>query len=191
MSDETEKILSVCYIAKKLQIDESSFRRMFHNGILKGILTGASGWTIRIFKSSFLQHISGNTRNTGVIWGGCFGNQRCANGDRAPNDFFAHLNSPGLAIIFNYEKKIVLPKNGRQLLASLCETYNIVDGAGLILAQQAAEALDTALQAEKLIKKHGMVVVGERGLRANPACNIARDSRNRLLIALGKLNLEL
>jgi hypothetical protein len=87
--------------------------------------------------------------------------------------------------------KIDLPKNGADLLQILCKTYDIRDGAGLILAQQAAEALDTALQAEKLVKKHGMLVKGERGLRANPACNIARDSRNRLLAALGKLNLEL
>ncbi|MDH3574338.1 MAG: P27 family phage terminase small subunit [Desulfobulbaceae bacterium] len=87
--------------------------------------------------------------------------------------------------------KIDLPKDGTELINTLCETYDIQDGAGLILAQQAGQALDTALEAEKIIKKHGMVVMGERGLRANPACNIARDSRNRLLAALGKLNLEL
>ena len=84
-----------------------------------------------------------------------------------------------------------LPQNGTELLQTLCDTYDIQDGAGLILAQQAGQALDTALEAEKFIKKHGMVVEGERGLRANPACNISRDSRNRLLAALGKLNLEL
>jgi phage terminase small subunit len=89
------------------------------------------------------------------------------------------------------KEKLILPKNGADLINTICETYDIRDGAGLILAQQAAQALDTALAAEKLIKKHGMIVEGERGFRANPACNISRDARNRLLAALGKLNLEL
>ena len=89
------------------------------------------------------------------------------------------------------KQKITLPKNGRQLLKFLRSEYAINGGAGLVLAQQAAEALDMALAAEKVIKEHGLVVKGERGLRANPACNISRDSRNRLLSALSKLNLEL
>ena len=89
------------------------------------------------------------------------------------------------------KQKITPPKSGAELVDSLCSTYGIQDGAGLILAQAAGEALDTALKAERLIKKHGMVVQGERGLRSNPANNIARDARNRLLSALSKLNLEL
>jgi len=89
------------------------------------------------------------------------------------------------------KRKIDLPSTGAELTEMLVETYGLADGAALVLAGLAGEALDTAHEAETLIKKHGMIVEGERGLRANPACNIARDARNRLITALGKLNLEL
>ncbi len=89
------------------------------------------------------------------------------------------------------KKKITLPSSGDELVSMLTETYSIETGAGLLLAQQAGHALDQANEAEELIRKHGMVVEGERGLRPNPACTISRDSRNRLLAALRALNLEL
>jgi len=89
------------------------------------------------------------------------------------------------------KKKIIMPETGRELIEMLVEAYGIDSGAGLILVQQAAQAFDVALEAEALIKKHGMVVGGERGLRPNPATAISRDSRNRLLAALRALNLEL
>lgn len=89
------------------------------------------------------------------------------------------------------KKKVSLPATGDELVALLVDGYGIDGGAGLVLAQVAGQALDSALEAEELITRHGMVVEGERGLRANPACGISRDSRNRLLAALGKLNLEL
>jgi len=82
-------------------------------------------------------------------------------------------------------------RSGKELVKLLVEAYGIKQGAGMVLAQVAGQALDQALEAEALIKQHGMVVTGERGLRANPACGISRDARNRMLSALGKLNLEL
>ncbi len=88
-------------------------------------------------------------------------------------------------------KKLTLPATGDELVNLLVDAYGITDGAGLVLVQVAGQALDSALEAEALIVRHGMVVEGERGLRANPACAVSRDSRNRLLAALGKLNLEL
>lgn len=81
--------------------------------------------------------------------------------------------------------------NGKALVKLLVETYGIKPGAGMVLAQVAGQALDQALEAEAIIKKYGMIVPGERGLRANPACGISRDARNRMLSALSKLNLEL
>lgn len=88
-------------------------------------------------------------------------------------------------------RKIDLPQSGDELVSMLMETYSIDSGAGLLLVQQAAHALDQALEAEALIREHGMVTMGERGLRPNPACSISRDARNRLLAALRALNLEL
>lgn len=89
------------------------------------------------------------------------------------------------------KRKIELPHDGVELTQMLVDTYGLADGAALVLAGLAGEALDTALEAEALIRKHGMIVEGERGLRANPACSISRDARNRLITALGKLNLEM
>jgi phage terminase small subunit len=82
-------------------------------------------------------------------------------------------------------------KSGRELVKLLVENYNIQQGVGRVLAQVAGQALDQALEAEAIIKARGLVVMGERGLRANPACSISRDARNRMLSALAKLNLEL
>ena len=89
------------------------------------------------------------------------------------------------------KQKITLPKTGKQLADLLIDTYQIQSGAALALVGIAKEALDTANKAEALVKKHGILIDGERGLRGNPACSVARDARNRLLNALGKLNLEL
>ena len=89
------------------------------------------------------------------------------------------------------KKKLALPSTGTELVELLTTTYAIDAGAALVLAQAAGQALDAALEAEKLIVVHGVLIEGERGLRANPACAISRDSRSRLLAALGKLNLEL
>ncbi len=82
-------------------------------------------------------------------------------------------------------------KSGKELVKLFVQIYGIKPGAGMVLIQIAAQALDTALQAESIVKEHGMVVMGERGLRPNPACGISRDARNRMLAALAKLNLEL
>ncbi len=89
------------------------------------------------------------------------------------------------------KKKLVLPQTGTELIELLTEEYGIQAGAALILIQQAAIALDSAIDAENEIAKHGLLLEGERGLRANPMCSVARDSRNRLLSALSKLHLEL
>jgi hypothetical protein len=64
---ETEKLLEVHQVAQRLLLDESTVRRMYHKGILKGFLTGSKLKTIRIYESSVMQHIKGNaqTNNTG------------------------------------------------------------------------------------------------------------------------------
>jgi hypothetical protein len=89
------------------------------------------------------------------------------------------------------KKKVKLPDSGAELTTLLLDCYGIESGASLILAQSAGQALDQALAAEVIIEQYGLVVEGERGLRANPACTISRDSRSRLLACLRALNLEL
>lgn len=89
------------------------------------------------------------------------------------------------------KRKIALPQNGSELIELLTTEYSIDSGAALVLVQAAGQALDQALEAEGLLKRDGLVSEGERGLKAHPAANIARDSRNRLIACLGKLNLEL
>ena len=63
-----ETLLEVPIVAKRLSLDESTIRRMYHAGVLKGFLTGASLKRIRIYESSVTQHIKGDScreRNTG------------------------------------------------------------------------------------------------------------------------------
>ena len=89
-------------------------------------------------------------------------------------------------------QKIQLPKNGKALQKMLIDTYQIQSGAALALVAIAAEALNSALEAEKLVEEHGRLIPGERGgLRANPMLTVSRDCRRRLLDALKTLNLEL
>jgi len=89
------------------------------------------------------------------------------------------------------KKKIVMPASGAELAELLTTPYAIDTGAALALVQVASQALDMALQAELILEKDGLIIQSERGSRAHPAASISRDSRNRLLAAFGKLNLEL
>ena len=62
-----ETLLEVSMVAKRLLLDESTIRRMYHKGILQGFKTGAELKTIRIYESSVMQHIKGRAGadNTG------------------------------------------------------------------------------------------------------------------------------
>jgi len=74
----------------------------------------------------------------------------------------------------------------------LLAEYQIEDGAGLLLLENAMQAFDRMHQASDLIAKHGAVTVDRFGqLRPNPACTIERDSRAAMLAALKALNLDL
>ena len=89
------------------------------------------------------------------------------------------------------KEKVKLPKSGKQLEEILVSTYGIKTGVGSALIEVAKQALDQALAAEKLIEEHGQLIQnGRGGLKANPACAVSRDARNRLLAAVSKLNLE-
>ena len=89
------------------------------------------------------------------------------------------------------KKQLNLPASGQELIETLSFQYSITEGAALVILQQAAFAPDNALEAERLIKKHGMMIQSERGLSQNPMCNVSRDNRNRVLSALKSLHLEL
>lgn len=52
-----EKLLEVGTVAKKLNIEASTVRRMFHRGILRGLKTGPTCTRIRIFESSVKAHL--------------------------------------------------------------------------------------------------------------------------------------
>jgi predicted site-specific integrase-resolvase len=66
-----ETLLEVAIVAQRLSLDSSTVRRMFHAGILKGFLTGASLKRIRIYESSVTQHMKGDScrqSNTGTTY---------------------------------------------------------------------------------------------------------------------------
>jgi hypothetical protein len=82
-------------------------------------------------------------------------------------------------------------ESGAELKRHLADVYGIVEGAAAALLDVAGAALDQALEAEKILDRDGLVIDGERGKRAHPLCAVSRDARNRMIAALGKLNLEL
>lgn len=89
------------------------------------------------------------------------------------------------------KKTIRTFSSGTQLKRHLADTYNITEGAAVALLDVAGAALDQAIEAEKILAKDGLVMTSERGVRAHPLCSVSRDARNRMIAALGKLNLEL
>jgi hypothetical protein len=88
------------------------------------------------------------------------------------------------------KRKITIPASGEALKKQLIEQYKLASAASLALVDTAAHALDLAMAAEAAIARDGIVLGGQRGLRAHPACTVARDARSRLISALRALNVE-
>ncbi|MGE0579657.1 hypothetical protein [Reyranella sp.] len=74
----------------------------------------------------------------------------------------------------------------------LQQQYGIEDSAGLLLLTSAMEAHTRIERARAIIKREGEVVLDRFGQRkANPACQVERDARSGMLMALRQLRLEL
>ena len=54
-----ETLLQVHQVAARLALDDSTVRKMFRRGILRGFRTGPALRSIRIYESSLEAHISG------------------------------------------------------------------------------------------------------------------------------------
>lgn len=81
-------------------------------------------------------------------------------------------------------------RSGMELRRQLLDEYELDSAAQLALVDTAACALDLALEAEKVIKKEGIITTGARGSVPHPAVMVSKDARNRLMRALGQLNLS-
>jgi hypothetical protein len=57
------RLLDVSVTAKRLAVSPTTIRRMFHRGLLEGILTGPSKTRVRIFERSVDSHISEQTKH--------------------------------------------------------------------------------------------------------------------------------
>ena len=85
-----------------------------------------------------------------------------------------------------------LNADGAALWDAIAREYHIDDSGGQALLTIAAECLDRLRAAQKAIDEHGEVVEDRYGgLKAHPAVQIEKDSRNGLLAALKALNLDL
>jgi P27 family predicted phage terminase small subunit len=84
-----------------------------------------------------------------------------------------------------------MPKDGASLWARLQTHYEVQDEAGLAVLEVACRSYSTLLEAERLVKRDGLVVKGDRGLlKAHPAAAIARDARSGMLQAFKNLGFE-
>lgn len=85
-----------------------------------------------------------------------------------------------------------LEAEGREFFEQVLSHYQLVDPAGIALLVRAAECLDRMRRAQALIAEHGELVTDRYGsLKANPACNVERDSRTGFLSAVRALNLDI
>ncbi len=87
--------------------------------------------------------------------------------------------------------KLKPPRDGADLRKRVMAEFRLNSAPAMALLDCAAQALDLALSAEKILAAEGLVVNGSRGPKPHPAANLARDARNRMVSALKALNLEL
>ena len=81
---------------------------------------------------------------------------------------------------------------GAELWASIQKEYAINDAGGLALLTTAAECLDRIRAAQVAIEAHGELVQDRYGqMKVSPACQLEKEARNGLLLALKQMNLDL
>jgi len=87
---------------------------------------------------------------------------------------------------------VKLSAEAQDIYDSLSKSYNIQDDAGILLLQSAMEAFDRLRSAQRLIKKHGILIMDTRWkqLKNNPAILIETNARSQLLLYFKALNLE-
>lgn len=88
-------------------------------------------------------------------------------------------------------KLLQAPKNGAELRKQIIEQFALESAPALAMLEVAAEALDQAIEADKITARRGLVVRGARGPVPNPSIHIAQQARHRMLRALRALELEL
>jgi P27 family predicted phage terminase small subunit len=88
---------------------------------------------------------------------------------------------------------VALSKEAQAWFDTLQNNYSITDEAGLLLLQSGIEAFDRMRQAQRLIKKHGVLVKDSRWdqLKQNPAVALEISSRGQLLACLKALNMDM
>ena len=80
----------------------------------------------------------------------------------------------------------------RTLWQRLRDDFEIEDAHGQHLLTTACESYDRMTEAQALIREHGVCIRDRFGvLKANPACQIERDSRAGMLTALKALRLDI
>jgi P27 family predicted phage terminase small subunit len=77
----------------------------------------------------------------------------------------------------------------RRLWRETVEEYEL-ERHHLELLERACRALDTALEAEGILRRDGLMVEGRYGVRAHPAVAVARDARTQFARLLRELDLE-
>jgi len=83
-----------------------------------------------------------------------------------------------------------LGADGREFYVVMIEEYGIEDAAGLALLARASECLDRIRQAQGAIDKHGVILLVNGKLTANPASKLEKESRDGFYAALRLLNVD-
>jgi hypothetical protein len=105
------------------------------------------------------------------------------------------MAKPKLTVVRSTRRTASVPEHlgapGRELWASIQESYKITDPGGLALLQTAAEASDRIASVRAQIDKQGELLVIKGAPRVNPLCAVERDQRAALIRALKELHLDL
>lgn len=84
-----------------------------------------------------------------------------------------------------------LSKAAREEWAQFQRDYGIVDPAGLRLISMMCEANDEIKEAQRLIKKHGQLVIDKAGVpHKNPACLTLERARSCVLRCIKQLDIN-
>ena len=84
-----------------------------------------------------------------------------------------------------------LSSEAKKLYNGIRQEYDITDNAGLVLLLSACESLDVIREAEKEIKKFGLVIEDKYSrVKSNPACTVLKEHKTLMLNYLKALNLD-
>ena len=85
-----------------------------------------------------------------------------------------------------------LSKKSQTWWRKIVDEYGIADSGGLLILKTLCEALDTALEAQRVLDDQGITIKDRFGaIKSHPLCAVLRDARAQVYMGVKSLNLDI